>query len=60
MWRKVSASTDNVRQVGEQTKGGDPGQDKELSETERAELERLRKENVVLRMGCDFAKKAAA
>lgn len=41
-------------------KGGDPGQDKELSETERAELKRLRKENTVLRMERDFAKKVAA
>ena len=31
--------------------------DKELSETERAELERLRKENAVLRIKRDFAKK---
>jgi transposase len=31
--------------------------DKELSETERAELERLRRENAVLRMERDFAKK---
>lgn len=31
-------------------KGSDPGRDKELSETERAELERLRKENTILRM----------
>ncbi len=29
--------------------------DKELSETERAELERLRKDNAVLRMERDFA-----
>jgi len=35
-------------------------QDKELSETERAELERLRKENATLRMERDFAKKVAA
>jgi transposase len=41
-------------------KGGDSDQDKELSETERAELERLRKENAVLRMERDFAKKVAA
>ena len=41
-------------------KGGDPGQDKDLSETERAELERLRKEIAVLRMERDFAKKVAA
>jgi transposase len=41
-------------------KEGDPGRDKELSETERAELERLRKENKVLRMERDFAKKVAA
>ena len=32
----------------------------ELSETERAELERLRKENANLRMERDFAKKVAA
>ena len=31
--------------------------DKELSESERAELERLRKENAILRMERDFAKK---
>lgn len=41
-------------------RGGDPGQDKELSEAERAELERLRKEIAVLRMERDFAKKVAA
>ena len=40
-------------------RGGDPGQDKELSETERAELNRLRKENTTLRMERDFAKKVA-
>jgi transposase len=34
--------------------------DKDLSENERAELERLRKENAVLRMERDFAKKVAA
>jgi hypothetical protein len=35
----------------------DSGQvsDKDLSETERAELERLRKDNAVLRMERDFA-----
>ena len=32
----------------------------DLSETERAELERLRQENAVLRMERDFAKKVAA
>jgi transposase len=37
--------------------GQDPGKD--LSESERAELERLRKENAVLRMERDFAKKVA-
>ena len=31
-----------------------------MSETERAELERLRKENTILRMERDFAKKVAA
>jgi transposase len=41
-------------------RGGDPGQDKDLSETERAELDRLRKENVILRMERDFAKKVVA
>lgn len=40
-------------------KDSDPGGDKDLSETERAELERLRKENVALRMERDFAKKVA-
>jgi transposase len=34
--------------------------DKDLSETERTELERLRKENAILRMERDFAKKVAA
>ncbi len=38
--------------------GRDP--DDELSESERAELERLRKENSTLRMERDFAKKVAA
>jgi transposase len=33
--------------------------EKELSESERAELERLRKENAVLKMERDFAKKVA-
>jgi transposase len=42
------------------TKDNDSGQDKKLSETERAELERLRKENAVLKMERDFAKKVAA
>ena len=41
-------------------KEGETGPDKELSETERAELERLRKENASLRMERDFAKKVAA
>jgi transposase len=41
-------------------RGGDSGQDKELAETERGELERLRKENTALRMERDFAKKVAA
>ena len=41
-------------------KGGDSDRDEELSETERVELERLRKENAVLRMERDFAKKIAA
>ena len=39
---------------------GDPGPDKDLSETDRAELERLRKEITTLRMERDFAKKVAA
>ncbi len=39
-------------------KDNESGQD--LSDTERAELERLRKENAVLRMERDFAKKVAA
>ncbi len=34
-------------------------QDKDLSETERAELERLRKDIAVVRMERDFAKKVA-
>jgi transposase len=41
-------------------KDNESGQDKGLSETERAELERLRKENAVLKMDRDFAKKVAA
>ncbi len=36
------------------------GEDAPLSEGERAELERLRKENATLRMERDFAKKVAA
>ena len=40
-------------------KAKDSGQapHRDLSETERAELERLRKENAILRMERDFAKK---
>ena len=34
--------------------------DKDLPEVERTELERLRKENAILRMERDFAKKVAA
>ena len=34
--------------MGEQSQGGDSGQDKELSETEREELDRLREENTTL------------
>jgi transposase len=43
-------------------KAKDAGQvlDKDLSETARAELERLRKDNAILRMERDFAKKVAA
>ena len=41
-------------------KEGEPGPDKDLSETERVELTRLRKENTTLRMERDFAKKVAA
>jgi transposase len=41
-------------------KDNESGQDKDLSETERTELERLRKENAVLKMERDFAKKVAA
>ena len=41
-------------------KEGEPGPDKELSETEHAELDRLRKEIATLRMERDFAKKVAA
>ena len=43
-------------------KAGESGRvpDSDLSEAERAELERLRKENAVLRMERDFAKKVAA
>jgi transposase len=46
--------------VVNKAKGSDSARGKELSETERAELERLRKENKVLRMERDFAKKVAA
>jgi transposase len=41
-------------------RGGRPGSGQELSETERVELDRLRKENVILRMERDFAKKVVA
>jgi transposase len=40
-------------------KDSGPVQDQDLTESERAELERLRKENAVLRMERDFAKKVA-
>ena len=45
---------------GEESQGIRAGSDKDLSEPERAELERLRKENATLRMERDFAKKVAA
>jgi hypothetical protein len=41
-------------------KDSDPGKGEDLSETERAEWERLRQENAVLRRECDFAKNVAA
>ena len=41
-------------------KDSEPVKDEDLSETERVELERLRKENATLRMERDFAKKVAA
>ena len=41
-------------------KEGETGPGKELSETERAELERLRKEITIVRMERDVAKKVAA
>lgn len=43
--------------MGEQSQRGEPGPDVDLSETERAELKRLRKEITTLRMERDFAKK---
>ena len=46
--------------MGEESKDSGRVPDKDLSESERAELERLRKENAVLRMERDFAKKVAA
>lgn len=46
--------------MGEESQGIRTGPDKDLSEPERAELERLRKENTVLKMERDFAKKVAA
>jgi transposase len=45
--------------VGEEGKGI-RGPEQGLSETERAELERLRRETATLRMERDFAKKVAA
>ncbi|MGH3546935.1 MAG: hypothetical protein ACRDQU_02180 [Pseudonocardiaceae bacterium] len=45
--------------MGEQGQGGDSGQAKDLSETERAELERLCNENTILRIEGDFAKVVA-
>jgi transposase len=41
-------------------KDSEQAPNEDLSETERAELERLRKENATLRMERDFAKKVAA
>ena len=48
---------DNVRQMVKKAKDSGRVMDKDLSETERAELERLRHENATLRMERDFAKK---
>jgi hypothetical protein len=41
--------------MGEESRKIRLGKDKDLSETERAELELLRKDNAVLRMERDFA-----
>jgi transposase len=46
--------------MGEESESSGRIPDKDLSETERAELERLRKDIAVLRMERDFAKKVAA
>jgi transposase len=45
--------------VGEEGRESGRVPDSDLSEPEWAELERLRKENAVLRMERDFAKKVA-
>jgi transposase len=45
--------------VKQAKESGMPGNSRDLSGDERAELERLRKENAVLRMERDFAKKVA-
>jgi transposase len=57
-WRPVSASTTLGKWV-KKANGNDRAQDTDLSETERTELDRLRKENSILRMERDFAKKVA-
>ena len=46
--------------MGEESQGTGRVPDKDLSEPKRAELERLRKEIVTLKMERDFAKKVAA
>jgi transposase len=46
--------------MGEKARESGRVSDQDLAESERAELERLRKENAVLRMERDFAKKVAA
>ena len=48
---------DDVGQVVNKARDAGRVPDKDLTENERQELERLRKENAVLRMERDFAKK---
>ena len=58
--KSIGVPRDDVRQRVKKARESGSVPDKDLSEPERAELERLRKEIVTLKMERDFAKKVAA
>ena len=59
-WRRVGIHEMTLGKWVKKARESGRVSDQDLAESERAELERLRKENAVLRMERDFAKKVAA